>query len=486
MMSENRCLSGVKIQLAALMCSLVLVISARNTDVFSSDVQCPNNTDDTLSLRSPGGQRLQDNVTGRAGHILDLHCCTSEQNVVTWYFRKGPEDPWTSYPWCICSYSIFPLPNTRNQTLRLKDPYLTQDAGQYRCFARQETTGQSVSHVVTVSLYSCVTKEKPEAVSVVTNQSVDIGSSVTYWCEGDFGCVTNTTRQREAYWRRGGVRLMGGEQGRYSVHNSHNLGHITLTSRLTITNIQPDDLGLPFECVLDTGQTSTTVTWSLQLKETARGTNFVLEEHWYVVMVIIILLLILICVIAWRLFGPQIHFFVKSTFCANHLMTNNNLPFDLAIWHSLDGDSSAVRFTENTLRTKLTGHGYTCATPNDLSADSLTLGGSGEIIRTSYSVVFVMTQIALEDPELHLLVNSALEIRHNVFCIALLDVNQSDSVTIRALKEKYRGLKILTWPTEAKSHSRQRKNFWSEMRLRLPLAKPDSPDHWIRISNLRS
>lgn len=117
---------------------------------------------------------------------------------------------------------------------------------------------------------------------------------------------------------------------------------------------------------------------------------------------------------------------------------------------------------------------------------AVTLSGSGEIMRTSHSVVFVMTPIALEDPELHLLVNSALEIRHNVFCITLLDTNPSDSVIVRALKEKYRGLKTLTWPAQAKSHSRQRQNFWSEMRLSLPLVEPDSSGPVMKFSSLSS
>lgn len=114
---------------------------------------------DTLSLRSPEGQKLQDNVTGRAGEVLDLHCCTSEQNTVTWYYRRKPEGPWKPYPWCNCSYSIFPLSNSRNQTLRQRDPYVS-DAGDYRCLARQEASGRSVDHVVTVSLYSKVILDK--------------------------------------------------------------------------------------------------------------------------------------------------------------------------------------------------------------------------------------------------------------------------------------------------------------------------------------
>lgn len=426
-------------------------------------------------VNNSGPLRFTQNTTvedfARKGHYRDVLCCAAGYDTILWYHEINKK--WLLFPWYPMSGSCeaceeMPALADNNKTLQIKS-FGSLDGGQYRCEASNKTSGKTITHTTLLIGYSCSPRTGPPLPLPPTNSRyVDLGQTVTYTCQGDYGC--GDPEDGDVMWyivKDGDWIDIDSNYRRYNVTQFDREARTIKGANLTIKNIQEEDYSVVFLCDIGTvvGGYFPNLQISLQLQK--RVQNKYIFLLFGLVPIIIFILSILLCYMCWSRFS----FFVKSRNCIGRIPDKGNKKYHVFLYHTDDQENVVDDITNEFKKRHYNVSSImdNVAPGEDVHAKCRTLANE------SFSIVFLVPKKdKIGEQEKNLMtnfLNSSLQEFNPGFVSLILEMDEKDSMKNHYLKEEISGLFCIKYIDE-NAFGLKRKKFFSRLQHRLP--KPDA------------
>ncbi|XP_073944761.1 uncharacterized protein [Choristoneura fumiferana] len=178
---------------------------------------------------------------GFLGHFKSIHCCVKGYRSIEW-FKDG-----VPYPWPTGRSNLILYPEAANQTLYVRRASAA-DSGEYTCRVSNQTHTQD--HLIKLQILNKLT-EAPKTMYVSKDQWVEEGHPLRLFCEAMIGRTFLADARSDLRWRKVWPNDTEGDLlptqreiniSREDVQNIHG-------SYLTVGRMSPEDYG-KFVCVV--------------------------------------------------------------------------------------------------------------------------------------------------------------------------------------------------------------------------------------------